>query len=334
MFRSRLREFAPNAAQTPTQRKRKDAKGRTERKEAGGNSFPLRPLRSLRLCVKCARGGSSLRPAFTLVEVLVVIAIIGVLVALLLPAVQAARAAARRSQCANNIRQNVLAVHMYHDTHLVLPPANLPSGWPTQATWFGVVDYSTNTADLTVGFLAPFIERNKAVFKCPDLTDNIVRLFQGANGGYGYNQNLGTALFAPPTWTAAPMTRRLADFSSTSAIVVMSDAARVALPWSGDPVLKATDTWYIMGPDDAANVSGQPDPLNNAEPATHFRHTNVANVAYLDGHVEAKPEDGDAPIPHAKNPSHPGWNQAARELRLKLKIGYIHKASIEVYRSY
>jgi len=74
---------------------------------------------------------------FTLVELLVVVAIIGILVALLLPAIQAAREAARRIACQNNVKQIALAAHNYESSHKALPPALLyfGAGEPRNSNW-------------------------------------------------------------------------------------------------------------------------------------------------------------------------------------------------------
>src|SRR5262245_27213770 len=84
---------------------------------------------------------------FTLVELLVVIAIIGVLVALLLPAVQTAREASRRSQCSNNLKQQGLGIHSFHDGNNM---------FPVNYQLIGVNAWESTSANY---FILPYIEQ-------------------------------------------------------------------------------------------------------------------------------------------------------------------------------
>ena len=92
---------------------------------------------------------------FTLVDLLVVIAIIGILVALLLPAVQAAEAA-RRMQCSNNSKQILLGLHNYHDTYKVFPNGEMGTN-PAGCGW----NTNSGTCDSAgpIYMILPFIEQ-------------------------------------------------------------------------------------------------------------------------------------------------------------------------------
>lgn len=95
----------------------------------------------------------SFRRGFTLVELLVVIAIIGVLMGLLLPAVQSAREAGRRATCINNQKQIALAIMRYDDTNGFLP------GWRNTLRWAGTGTSGTFTPSWPV-MIMPLVERN------------------------------------------------------------------------------------------------------------------------------------------------------------------------------
>lgn len=98
------------------------------------------------------------RTAFTLVELLVVIAVIGVLVSLLLPAINGAREAARRIQCANNLRQLSLAVINYETANQMMPPPGLVGVNPEPSIAFGDFDPLRGRMISWIAIVLPYFE--------------------------------------------------------------------------------------------------------------------------------------------------------------------------------
>jgi len=159
----------------------------------------------------------SRRAAFTLVELLVVITIIGILIALLLPAVQSAREAARKMQCSNNLRQLGLAMHNYASQYGVLPaitnnnfsPHAVMLPFMEQSNMSNQLDYTTAMTSLSSegsASLNAVAATPVAGFLCPSDGEPAVHLVSSVsyagtnyvmNGSSGLITGTSTANFDP-----------------------------------------------------------------------------------------------------------------------------------------
>jgi len=182
---------------------------------------------------------------FTLVELLVVITIIGILIALLLPAVQAAREAARRMQCTNNLKQIGLAIHNYESTFGEYPPA-----------------YTTSpTKHNLITFLLPYLEQ-QAVYDKIDLREH----WNSTNVGTGFetsNSESTKVDIATLVCPSAPRGRKyVSDYAANTFFCCDGSSVRQDLLSSG--AISDRSSWKSILQPEAVGVSDVRDGLSNS----------------------------------------------------------------------
>ena len=225
-------------------------------------------------------------PAFTLVELLVVMSLIAILTALLLPMLAGGRRAARRIQCASSLRQLGLAGQMYLDDN----GGNF-FAYRDGATnggviyWFGWLQNGAEGQrgfDPGYGALYSYVPAS-GVDLCPALNYSAPEFklkATGAADGYGYDLNLSPGLQGAVN---VGKLRRLAE------LTFLADAAQVntflAPASASHPMLE--EFYYVS--------------TNPTEATAHFRHEKRANVVFCDGHVARE-----NPLPGSQDQRLPG----------------------------
>jgi prepilin-type N-terminal cleavage/methylation domain-containing protein/prepilin-type processing-associated H-X9-DG protein len=209
------------------------------------------------------------RNAFTLIELLVVMTVIGILVGMLMPAVQWVRRSAETTRCKNHLKQLSLVLNEFADNHSGQLPAYSEHDWVVFNAY-----PQTNT-------FRHYLE-NISMIKCPVVDAATYGPLYGTDISphYGFNFKY----LAPPcTSPSQPQLRVSMGSVATSRTVAFGDTSLVM----GNG---GTNCWLVATP--------FLNPPSYHNPTTHFRHGRSVNISFVDGHVEtqtAGPQNADLP---------------------------------------
>lgn len=240
------------------------------------------------------------KSAFTLVELLVVLAIIGALLILLLPAVQYAREASRRSQCKNQLRQSGLALQQFHAVHERFPAGSDDSrhfshAWVVyllphleQEALYARYQFDTWWGDTSNGAV---IRTNLPIMRCPSGTKNF-------DGDIDYCGMEGSSLTGLPpgtgpgrAWSSGPLitiTPTRTDYVSFGQI---PDGASQTIIVAESIDREGPTGYWASGWNCLAHENG---PINSEQGnGIYSHHGNVAFAAFADGSVQTLTEEMD-----------------------------------------
>ncbi len=239
------------------------------------------------------------RRGFTLIEVLVVIAIIGILVALILPAVQAAREAARRLGCSNNLKQIGLAIHNYTTAHDMFPYGL--NGFSPHAAMLPYLEQVNryNAINFEFGIMAPVdLEENRtargmvSVYLCPsDMPSDTEAgpTSYAANEGIASGATLATSN-GPFALSTSWMPYRLADVTDGTTTTVAFSEWVISL-YSGENYRSRWSIFRVPYPDGAiADLATSRGLCRGVDPGSaplaamgkggHWLHRGISNTQY------------------------------------------------------
>jgi prepilin-type N-terminal cleavage/methylation domain-containing protein/prepilin-type processing-associated H-X9-DG protein len=226
-------------------------------------------------------GATGCHRGFTLVELLVVVAIVALLISILLPSLRRAREQARAAVCGSNIRQIALANIGYAAENGGRFCPGAADHLANKHRWHGARDNISQPFDGSRGLLVAYLTEERGIRDCPSFAgfaESSIAFERGC-GGYGYNQgylgrvlkDVGFGFFVVEDDRTGVQSERVRQPGAT---VMFSDAA---FPAAGGGVIEYSFAEPRFHPT---------NPAFRSDPSIHFRHDGRASVAWVDGHAD------------------------------------------------